>query len=115
MRSLPILLLAAASIVWAQELSVGAAQVTISPPAGMPMAGYYATRLSTGVHDDLHAKAIVLSSGDQQAAIVACDLIGIPPAVVEEARALIQSGTGIPGENVMISATHSHTGPLIPG
>ena len=28
------------------------------------MAGYYSTRLATGTHDDLHAKAIVLESGD---------------------------------------------------
>ena len=65
MRSLT-LLLAVASVASAQALRVGAAQVTISPPAGTPMAGYYATRLSTGVHDDLHAKAIVIASGDQR-------------------------------------------------
>src|SRR5260370_7610489 len=81
----------------------------------MPMAGYYSTRLLKGIDDDLHAKAIVIASGDQQAALVACDLIGLPPDVIEEARKLIQSATGIPGINVMISATHSHTGPLIPG
>ena len=113
MRSL-LILLAGASLVSAQGLSAGAAQVTISPPAGTPMAGYYATRLSTGVHDDLHAKAIVISGAGQQVALVACDLVGIPPAVVEEARELIQRATGIPAANVMISATHSHTGPLIP-
>src|SRR5258708_5911726 len=113
MRSLPILL-AAASIASAQALRIGAAQVTISPSPGTPMAGYYATRLSTGVHDDLHAKAIVIASDGQRVALVACDLIGIPPAVVEEARDMIRTATGIPGGNVMISATHSHTGPLIP-
>src|ERR1700740_3400114 len=114
MRCIASLLIFTA-IASAQTLRVGTAEVVISPPAGMPMAGYYSTRLSTGVHDDLHAKAIVLSSGDQRAALVACDLIGIPPAVIEEARALIQSDTGIRGANVMISATHSHTGPLISG
>jgi hypothetical protein len=78
------------------------------------MAGYYTTRLSTGVHDDLHAKAIVIESGGQQVALVACDLVGIPPSVIEEAREMIQRVTHIPSGNVMISATHSHTGPLIP-
>ena len=113
MRAL-LILLAGASLASAQGLSVGTAQVTISPPAGTPMAGYYATRLSTGIHDDLHAKAIVIASGGQQAALVACDLVGIPPAVVEEAREFIHRATGISAANVMISATHSHTGPLIP-
>jgi neutral ceramidase len=114
MRSVAFLLLAGISLAPAQTLRVGAAQVVISRAVGTPMAGYYSTRLSTGVHDDLHAKAIVLASGDQRAALVACDLVGIPPAVIEEARELIRKATGIPGENVMISATHSHTGPLIP-
>src|SRR3954467_6244807 len=107
-------LLFAASIARAQAFRVGAAQVTISPSRDTPMAGYYSTRLSTGVHDDLHAKAIVIASGGQRVALVACDLIGIPPAVVEEARDLIQRTAAIPRGNVMISATHSHTGPLIP-
>lgn len=98
-----------------QPIRVGAAKVVITPPAGIPMAGYYSTRLMTGVHDDLHAKAIVISAGDQRVALVACDLVNIPPAVIEEARELIQAATGIPAANVMISATHSHTGPLVPG
>src|SRR5262245_16567560 len=92
MRSLPILL-AAVSVASGQGLRVGAAQVNISPPPGTPMAGYYAMRLSTGVHDNLHAKAIVIASGGQRVALVACDLVGIPPAVVEEARELIHTAT----------------------
>src|SRR5215472_1662710 len=110
MRSLLGLLIA--GIASAQGLRVGAAEVAISPPPGTPMAGYYSTRLSTGVHDDLHAKAIVIASGGQRVALVACDLVGIPPAVIEEAREMIHAATGIPGSNIMISATHSHTGPL---
>jgi neutral ceramidase len=114
MKSFSLLLFAAA-LASAQTLQVGTAQTVITPPPGMPMAGYYATRLLQGVHDELRAKAIVIASGNQKVALVACDLVGIPPAVIEEARQLIQSDTGIPGTNVMISATHSHTGPLIPG
>jgi neutral ceramidase len=109
-----LLLLAVTAAASAQGLRVGAAEVVISPPVGTPMAGYYATRLSTGVHDDLHAKALVIASGGDRVAMVACDLVGIPPAVIEEARELIRAATGIPPSNVMISATHSHTGPLIP-
>jgi hypothetical protein len=115
MRFLASLFIVAVVAASAQTLRVGTGEVVITPPVGMPMAGYYSTRLMTGVHDDLHAKAIVIASDDQKVALVACDLIGIPPAVIEEARQLIQTGVGIRGENVMISATHSHTGPLIPG
>src|SRR5690349_5382639 len=100
MRCLWILLVAAAAAS-AQASQAGAAQVVIDPPAGAPMAGYYQTRLSTGVHDDLHAKAIVIASGGDRVALVACDLVGIPPSVNEEARELIQREAGIPGGNVM--------------
>ena len=113
MRSVAILI-AAASVASAQGFRAGAAAVVISPPAGTPMAGYYSTRLSTGVHDDLHAKAIVMETGGRRVALVACDLVAIPPGVIEEAREIVQRETGIPGGHVMISATHSHTGPLIP-
>src|ERR1041385_2425382 len=93
-----VLVLCMAAPLGAQSLQVGAAEVVISPPAGTPMAGYYATRLSTGVHDDLHAKAIVIASGEERVALVACDLVGIPPEVIEEARSLVQASTGIPAE-----------------
>ena len=113
MRFLLSILLLGAFAAPAQKLQVGAAEVVITPPSGMPMDGYYSTRLMQGVHDDLHAKAIVMASGDEMAALVACDLVAIPAAVIDEARRLIQADTGIPGSRVMISATHSHTGPLI--
>jgi hypothetical protein len=77
------------------------------------MAGYYFNRGATGVHDDLHAKAIVVDSGGVKAALVACDLIGLPESVVERARGLVSERTGIPAPNVMISATHAHTGPVL--
>jgi neutral ceramidase len=114
MRFLLCLLLLPPRPVPAQKLSIGKAEVVITPPAGTPIAGYYATRLMKGVHDDLHAKAIVLTSGDQQAALVACDLVAVPAGVIEEARQLIHADTGISPAGIMISATHTHTGPLIP-
>lgn len=78
------------------------------------MAGYYSARGATGVHDDLQAKAVVLEASGGRAALVVCDLITMTRGVTDEARALIEKETGIAGERVMISATHSHTGPVIP-
>jgi hypothetical protein len=98
---------------WARELRVGAAAVSITPPIGGPMAGYYYARSADGVLDELYAKAIVLDDGTSKAAIVACDLIGVPAAVVEKARRLAFERTGIPPGHIMISATHAHTGPSL--
>ena len=99
----------------ADELRVGAASVDITPPVGTPMAGYYAESLSKGVHDPLFAKAIVLERGGKKAALVALDLISTPMVLVEEARREIEKTSGIKGADVMISATHAHTGPVLQG
>jgi hypothetical protein len=94
-------------------LRAGAARVVITPPRETPMAGYYSTRFATGVHDDLHSSALVFEREGAFAAIVCLDLIGTTRALVEEARAEVTRLTGIPGSGVMISATHSHTGPML--
>lgn len=97
----------------ASDFRIGRAAVKITPPPGIPMAGYYSVRLAEGTHDDLYAKALVFEKDGVKAAMVACDLVGVDRYVVEAARKAIDSTTGVRGENVMISATHSHTGPLL--
>ena len=103
------------SIASAAELRVGAAAVKITPPNGIPMAGYYSTRLAEGTLDDLHAKAIVFAQDGGKAALVAVDLVTLARPTIDEARRLIAQSTGVPPDAVMISATHSHTGPLLTG
>ena len=56
------------------SISAGVAVVDITPPIGYRMEGYFSERPSTGTHDPLQAKAIVLRQGDEQAALVVCDL-----------------------------------------
>lgn len=99
----------------AEGLGVGAAVVKITPALGVPLAGYYHARGAEGVHDDLFSRALVLERDGVRAALVALDLISTRREWVEEARALIEAQTGIPGGHVMISATHAHTGPILPG
>lgn len=112
---MPFLLLLPAMPLTAADLRMGAAQVKITPALGTPMAGYYNERAAAGVHDDLWAKSIVIDDGTTSAALVALDIITTQREFVQEARRLVKEATGIPGENVMISATHAHTGPVISG
>ena len=77
------------------------------------MAGQLPVR--EGTHDPLHAKALVLEKDGVRVALVTLDLISTTRGLVEDARTLIEKQTGIPGKNVMISATHSHTGPVLWG
>jgi neutral ceramidase len=110
-----LMVMAMVGIASGGELRVGAAAVVITPPVGTPLAGYYDTRISDGVHDELYAKALVMECGGGRAAMVCCDLITMPPNVAKEARRLIERDTGLKAEQVMISATHTHTGPILPG
>lgn len=93
-------------------LRAGAAEVVITPPVGTFLDGYGArTTGSVGVHDDLHARAIVVDDGATQAAIVACDLIGVDRRLTAEVRRIAHEATGIPAAHIMVSATHTHAGP----
>ncbi|MCD6089781.1 neutral/alkaline non-lysosomal ceramidase N-terminal domain-containing protein [Candidatus Bathyarchaeota archaeon] len=94
-------------------MKVGISSVNITPPIGVPMAGYSARMGSAKeIHDDLYAKAIVFNDKDTKAALVRCDLIGLERDFVEETRRLIESETGIDRNNIMITCTHTHSGPI---
>ena len=92
-------------------LHAGVAETDITPPLGHRMAGYFDERLATGIHDPLKAKAIVLQQGKTKFAFAFCDLVGVSLRVSTNARARLGKLTGIPVSHIMISATHSHTGP----
>ncbi len=95
----------------ADELRAGVAVVDITPPIPFRMHGYFYERLSTGVKDPLHARAIVLQQGQESAAFVFCDLVGIPSTETLPARKKASEATGIPVEHISITGTHTHTGP----
>jgi neutral ceramidase len=93
------------------RLEVGAASMDITPPLRMPMAGYFHERLATGIHDPLHAKAIYVRGGAVEFLWIFCDLIALDRETVVEARESIRRRLSVPEENILIAATHAHTGP----
>ena len=103
---------APASMTTAAELTAGIAVIKITPPVGYRMSGYFRERLSTCTLNPLHARAIVLRQGEESAALVFCDIIGLSPDVSSRARTQAAEKTGIPSANILIAATHTHTGPL---
>ncbi|HOD81053.1 MAG: Neutral/alkaline non-lysosomal ceramidase [Planctomycetes bacterium ADurb.Bin126] len=93
----------------------GLAAVDITPPVPYRMSGYFHERLSDGVLDPLRAKAMVLAQGGRKLAIVSCDVIALTREITDPARKRIAEALKIPPANVLISATHTHTGPLYMG
>lgn len=103
-----------ASPLHAGDFRVGAARVDITPKDGTPLGGFFRFRGSAGVLDPLYAKTIVFEKDGTHAAIVVLDLSGTVRPVVEAARKAIQEQCGIEGDHVMISGTHTHSGPQQP-
>ena len=98
-----------------EALHAGIAVVDITPPVPYRMSGYFYQRLSTGIKDPLRAKAVVFQQGDESAALVFCDLVGMPRDVSTHVRRQASEATGIPHKNIAVTATHTHTGPLFFG
>src|SRR2546421_6806891 len=94
------------------KLLAGAAAVDITPDRSLHLAGYpHVTRYSTGVHDPLLSSALCLGAGNTRVLIIGNDIIYVSKQLVTRARQRIAQQTGIPGENILISATHTHSGP----
>lgn len=94
------------------ELRAGAAKRSIVPPFPTQMGGYF-NRLDnfTGVSRPVLARALVLDNGDTSVAIMVADLIAVSKFVVDGAREKVAAATGLKPENILISATHSHSAP----
>ncbi len=94
-------------------LTAGSAAAVITPPVGTAMEGYTARAdVSQGVHDDLHARALVIDDGEGAVALVSCDLLGVDRRLVALARSLASDATGLAPERILIAATHTHAGPV---
>lgn len=93
----------------APALKAGAATSNITPDIGTDIVGGFLPSPSKHIHDELHARCLVLDDGEKKIALVVCDLLGMHRSVSVEARKLIQEATGIPPENVLISGTHTHS------
>ncbi|MBI2478923.1 MAG: hypothetical protein HYV60_09900, partial [Planctomycetia bacterium] len=93
-------LLLVCSLVLAQAppppLQAGAATSNITPELGTIIVGGFAPYPARHVHDELHARCLVLDDGQTKIALVVCDLLGLHRSVSVEARRLIHEATGIP-------------------
>ena len=91
------------------NLRAGVAKVDITPAPETPVVGH--VRPTNGVRDPIRAGILLLANEQTKAAIVTVDLIDAPTAMVEMLRDSIAKSTETPHENIMIAASHNHSGP----
>lgn len=93
-------------------VKAGVARIVITPPVGMYLIGMERTSGSNDLHDELYATALALSDGVTETIIVSCDLLHLHPAFVRRVREEAAKRTGVLGCNIMLHATHCHSGPV---
>ncbi len=95
-----------------KQFRAGAATSNITPLMGVPLDG---TIMQIGpakdVHDELHARCLVLDDGTTQLAFAVVDNTMVSREVYDHAKKLVHQHTGIPAENICLSATHTHSTP----
>jgi hypothetical protein len=93
----------------------GVAKVNITPDHLMWMSGYGArTKPAEGKLHDLWAKALALEDADgRRAVLVTMDLVGIPRDLSVAVCDDLKKNFGLPRDAVMLSVSHTHTGPVV--
>ena len=93
-------------------LLAGAAEVDITPPPGMPKAGYSANAHDgSGFRTRLRARVLHLRSGRTSLALVQCDLLGGSSVLQHLVADAVAVDTDVPLAGLFIGATHTHAGP----
>ncbi|NKE64143.1 hypothetical protein FXN61_48680, partial [Lentzea sp. PSKA42] len=94
-------------------LLLAAGRTVITPGPGHPMGGYLAREgVATGVHDDLEATLVWLSSEDDPGVVwLALDALATDFSLTHALAAAVAAETGVPADRVLVCASHTHSGP----
>src|SRR5690606_26778116 len=87
----------------------GAATSNITPKIGSSVNGGFQDRTAMNIHDEMHARGLVLDDGETLLAMVVMDLCLVGREVMDKAKIKANKHTGIPVENMLMSATHTHS------
>ncbi len=112
MVSLALCLMGRADDTAASEVRAGASKEVLQLPSGVPLAGYGRRRgkPSTGVHDPVSVRALVLEKDGATIALVSSDLLIIDETLCEAVHRQL-AAEGLSGVHVILAATHTHSGP----
>jgi hypothetical protein len=91
-------------------LHVGFGEADITPKLGSQSPGGMSARVVQEIHDPLKAVAMVLRNDDTALALVGIDALFITAATTVRARAAIEKAAKLPGDHVLIGASHTHSG-----
>lgn len=95
-------------------LLAGTAAIDVTPPLGIKLAGFASRdHGAEALHDPLYSKALVLDDGHTRLCLITNDLIAFRAELVDLIRGHIHEATGILPENILLSCSHTHSGPQV--
>ena len=94
-------------------IKFGYAQENITPKRGIPLCGYFEPRPNVGAHDALMVKAAVFECNGVKGGILSYDLCLVPRSVVKFFIEELKNAGIDFADNLLFSATHTHTGPYM--
>jgi len=96
------------------EIIAGTARVDITPIEPISMGGFgQRTTMSVGVHDPLYAKALFLSNGENSLLFITTDLLYMPGTIANPVIVELERRTGLSGDQICLTASHTHSGPAV--
>lgn len=98
-------------------MRAGFGSCSITPAESIWMGGYIArVKPSMGVLHDLRARALMIEDDSGQASvIVSTDLLGLTRHLSDQVAAAAFQRFGIPRERLLLTSSHTHSGPVIEG
>jgi len=93
-------------------MKIGFGKAVITPPVGFSLVGYFNDRRSEGIRDDLYAISCVIEDKGKLFSITSVDLCWLSEEAVKKVREIVRRTIDIPPSNILIHATHTHTGPI---
>jgi len=93
-------------------IRIGWAEVDLTPPGPVLVAGQFHARISEKVLDPLTATVLALDSGEEAAIFVSCDLSLVSEQLQQRLRSRLEAEGKVPWSRVIVNITHTHTGPV---
>ena len=98
-----------------EKLYLGVGREIITPHVGSNLYGYSPDIISTSINDDLTATAFYFEQNSVKALVVSITVCEMQTKLCDDVRKLLEEKTGVPSENIMLCATHTHSGPNVAG
>ncbi len=97
------------------NFKVGFSAINIDGPLGIGIEGYYVPRYNKGVLDSIEAQCLALKLNYKTVILVSIETCMLHKETIDKIADNIEKTLGIKADDLIMSATHTHTAPMIKG